>query len=87
MLLPVKSVGVMGDGRTYEQVCAIRCVQSTDFMTADWYPMDYGLLARISSRIINEVRTCISCVGGTEMRACALLAAFHACLIPPNPLS
>jgi GMP synthase (glutamine-hydrolysing) len=56
VLLPVKSVGVMGDGRTYEQVCAIRCVQSTDFMTADWYPMDYELLAKISGRIINEVK-------------------------------
>jgi GMP synthase (glutamine-hydrolysing) len=56
VLLPVKSVGVMGDGRTYEQVCAIRCVTSTDFMTADWYHMDYGLLAKISSRIINEVK-------------------------------
>ena len=56
VLLPVKSVGVMGDGRTYEQVCAIRCVTSTDFMTADWYHMDYALLARISGRIINEVK-------------------------------
>ena len=37
MLLPVKSVGVMGDGRTYENVCAVRCVQTTDYMTADWY--------------------------------------------------
>ena len=55
VLLPVKSVGVMGDGRTYEQVCAIRCVQTTDFMTADWYHMDYNLLGKISSRIINEV--------------------------------
>ena len=56
VLLPVKSVGVMGDGRTYEQVCALRCVTSTDFMTADWYRMDYDLLARISGRIINEVK-------------------------------
>ncbi len=56
VLLPVKSVGVMGDQRTYEQVCAIRCVQTTDFMTADWYHMDYNLLGKISSRIINEVR-------------------------------
>ena len=55
VLLPVKSVGVMGDGRTYEQACAIRCVQTTDFMTADWYHMDYNLLGKISSRIINEV--------------------------------
>lgn len=56
VLLPVKSVGVMGDGRTYEQVCAIRCVTSSDFMTADWYRMDYDLLGRIATRIINEVR-------------------------------
>ena len=56
VLLPVKSVGVMGDGRTYEQVVAIRCVQTTDFMTADWYHMDYNVLANISSRIINEVK-------------------------------
>ena len=55
VLLPVKSVGVMGDGRTYEQACAIRCVQTTDFMTADWYHIDYNLLGKISSRIINEV--------------------------------
>jgi GMP synthase (glutamine-hydrolysing) len=55
-LLPVKSVGVMGDCRTYEQACAIRCVTSSDFMTADWYHMDYVLLGRIANRIINEVR-------------------------------
>lgn len=56
VLLPVQSVGVMGDCRTYENVCAIRCVTTTDFMTADWYHMDYNLLGRISNRIINEVR-------------------------------
>jgi GMP synthase (glutamine-hydrolysing) len=57
VLLPtVKSVGVMGDGRTYENVCVLRCVTTTDFMTADWYPMDPQLLAKISSRIINEVK-------------------------------
>jgi len=56
VLLPCKSVGVMGDGRTYEHVCAIRCVQTTDYMTADWFHMPYEVLGRISNRIINEVR-------------------------------
>jgi len=56
VFLPVKSVGVMGDGRTYEYVVALRAVQTTDFMTADWAPLPHVLLARISSRIINEVR-------------------------------
>lgn len=56
VLLPVKSVGVMGDCRTYENVCAVRCVRTSDFMTADWYAMDHALMARISTRIINEVR-------------------------------
>ena len=56
VLLPVKSVGVMGDGRTYENCCAVRCVQSSDFMTADWYQMPYEVLGKISNRIINEVR-------------------------------
>lgn len=54
-LLPVKAVGVMGDCRTYEQVIAIRAVETTDYMTADWYPMPYDVLKKISSRIINEV--------------------------------
>lgn len=56
VLLPVKSVGVMGDERTYENTCALRAVTSVDGMTADWYHMPYEVLARMSSRIINEVR-------------------------------
>jgi len=56
VFLPVKSVGVMGDGRTYEYVVALRAVQTFDFMTADWAPLPHPLLARVSSRIINEVR-------------------------------
>ncbi|CAI5744021.1 unnamed protein product [Peronospora destructor] len=56
VLLPVKSVGVMGDGRTYEKVVAIRAVSTSDYMTADWYHMPYEVLGRMSNRIINEVR-------------------------------
>ncbi|HUP97299.1 MAG TPA: glutamine-hydrolyzing GMP synthase [Usitatibacter sp.] len=56
VFLPVRSVGVMGDGRTYDFVVALRAVQTTDFMTADWAPLPYDLLARVSGRIINEVR-------------------------------
>ena len=56
VLLPCKSVGVMGDGRTYERVVAIRAVQTSDFMTADWFHMPYSVLSTISTRIINEVR-------------------------------
>ncbi len=56
VFLPVRSVGVMGDGRTYEYVVALRAVQTTDFMTADWAPLPHELLARIAGRIINEVR-------------------------------
>jgi GMP synthase (glutamine-hydrolysing) len=56
VFLPVKSVGVMGDGRTYEYVVALRAVQTTDFMTAHWAELPYSLLARVSNRIINEVR-------------------------------
>ncbi|HEX3772204.1 MAG TPA: glutamine-hydrolyzing GMP synthase [Polyangiaceae bacterium] len=56
VLLPVKSVGVMGDERTYEETCAVRAVHSVDGMTADWAKIPYDVLARISNRIINEVR-------------------------------
>ncbi|HIJ96948.1 MAG TPA: glutamine-hydrolyzing GMP synthase [Desulfuromonadales bacterium] len=56
VFLPVKSVGVMGDGRTYEYVVALRAVETKDFMTAGWYQMPYDDLARISGRIINEVK-------------------------------
>ncbi|HMH19795.1 MAG TPA: glutamine-hydrolyzing GMP synthase [Burkholderiales bacterium] len=56
VFLPVKSVGVMGDGRTYEYVVSLRAVQTTDFMTATWAPLPHELLARVSNRIINEVR-------------------------------
>ncbi|HEX9357469.1 MAG TPA: GMP synthase (glutamine-hydrolyzing), partial [Streptosporangiaceae bacterium] len=55
VLLPVQSVGVMGDGRTYENVIALRAVQTDDFMTADWSHLPYELLAKISTRIINNV--------------------------------
>ena len=55
MLLPVRSVGVMGDQRTYQRVVVVRLVQSVDGMTANWFPAPSGLLARISTRIVNEV--------------------------------
>jgi GMP synthase (glutamine-hydrolysing) len=55
VLLPVRSVGVMGDGRTYEEVIALRAVQTSDFMTAQWAELPYALLAEASRRIVNEV--------------------------------
>jgi GMP synthase (glutamine-hydrolysing) len=56
VLLPCRSVGVMGDCRTYEKTLALRAVSTTDYMTADFYPLPYPLLARVSSRVVNEVR-------------------------------
>jgi GMP synthase (glutamine-hydrolysing) len=56
VFLPVKSVGVMGDGRTYDYVVALRAVITSDFMTAHWAHLPYELLGRVSNRIINEVR-------------------------------
>ena len=56
VLLPVRTVGVMGDGRTYDHVCALRAVTSVDGMTADYYPFPHDFLGRVASRIINEVR-------------------------------
>ena len=55
VLLPVQTVGVMGDSRTYENVCALRAVTSTDGMTADYFPFDHEFLIRVSNRIVNEV--------------------------------
>ncbi len=56
ILLPVRSVGVMGDNRTYDEVIVLRAVTTSDFMTADWARLPDDLLARVSSRIVNEVR-------------------------------
>jgi GMP synthase (glutamine-hydrolysing) len=56
VLLPVKSVGVMGDNRTYEEVIVLRAVTTDDFMTADWARLSYDLLARVSNRIVNSVK-------------------------------
>ncbi len=56
VLLPVKTVGVMGDGRTYDHVCALRAVTSSDGMTADYFPFDHSFLGRTATRIVNEVR-------------------------------
>ena len=56
VLLPVRTVGVMGDGRTYDHVCALRAVTSSDGMTADYYPFEHRFLGRVSTRIVNEVK-------------------------------
>jgi GMP synthase (glutamine-hydrolysing) len=56
VFLPIRSVGVMGDGRTYEHAVALRAVQTTDFMTAHWAPLPHELIGSISNRITNEVR-------------------------------
>ena len=56
VLLPVNTVGVMGDERTYEAVLALRAVTSTDGMTADYFPFDHAFLGRVATRIINEVK-------------------------------
>ena len=55
VLLPVRSVGVMGDGRTYDETVALRAVTTDDFMTADWARLPHDLLARVGERIVNEV--------------------------------
>ena len=56
VLIPVKTVGVMGDGRTYDYVCSLRAVNSTDGMTADFYPFDNEFLSETSNKIVNEVK-------------------------------
>jgi GMP synthase (glutamine-hydrolysing) len=56
VLLPVKSVGVMGDGRTYDHVCALRALTSTNGMTADYFPIPYDFLGWVATRLVNEVR-------------------------------
>ena len=56
VLLPVRTVGVMGDSRTYDHVCGLRAVTSTDGMTADYFPFDHAILGRTATRIINEVK-------------------------------
>lgn len=70
-LLPVKAVGVMGDKRVHEQVIALRAVETTDFMTADWYPFDGLFLKKVSSRIVNEVNgVCRVVYDGTALSLC-----------------
>lgn len=71
-LLPVKAVGVMGDKRVHEQVIALRAVETTDFMTADWYPFDGSFLKKVSSRIVNEVNgVCRVVYDGTVLSMCS----------------
>ena len=88
VLLPVKSVGVMGDCRTWEQVAVLRAVTTSDFMTADFYRMDYDLIARVSTRIINEVRRrqrrrrARARRSGARERACRRAARLP---LPPSP--
>ena len=62
VLLPVKSVGVMGDFRTYQETVVLRAVTTEDFMTADWARLPYDLLGRIANRIVNEVKGVNRCV-------------------------
>eukprot|EP00439_Symbiodinium_sp_Y106_P018630 s2970_g2.t1 len=86
VLLPtVRSVGVMGDHRTYENVCVLRAVTTTDFMTADWYDMPHDVLARISNRIINEVkginRVCYDASSDTRPLPGAVMLTFLLCLV------
>ena len=70
-LLPVKAVGVMGDKRVHEQVIALRAVETTDFMTADWYPFDGDFLKRVSSKIVNEVNgVCRVVYDGKSFTSC-----------------
>jgi hypothetical protein len=98
VFLPVKSVGVMGDGRTYEYVVSLRAVQTTDFMTADWAPLPHALLAKVSNRIINEVRGINRVVYDIEQTACdhrgsgkklnkkSIIKQFHKALESITPL-
>jgi GMP synthase (glutamine-hydrolysing) len=81
VLLPCKSVGVMGDGRTYEKVLALRAVGTSDFMTASWYPLPYEVLAKVSSRIINEVRGINRVVYDVSTKPPATIE----CVAPPPP--
>ena len=69
VLLPVKTVGVMGDARTYDHVCALRAVTSTDGMTADYYPFPHEVLGRAATRIINEVKGINRVVYGRDIEA------------------